>query len=127
MEHSAAGTWVWNVPAGQRVIVKYFSVVSFQSVISVAQVIVNGFAVWHRQFPAGGGAVQADMMAVGYGGEQVKMYLSHADMVGHLSGWVLADPDNRSGPPASASTLPSPEPDPFWSELPEGSPGAGEF
>ncbi len=118
MEHSAAGTWVWNVPVGQRVIVKYFSVVSFQAVISVAQVIINGFAVWHRQFPAGGGAVQADMMAVGYGGEQVKMYLSHADMVGHLSGWVLADPDSRTGMLEGPTTLPSPDPDPEWKPFP---------
>lgn len=118
LEHSAAGSWDYYVPAQMRAVVKFLSVVSMQTAISVAQVSINGIACYHRQFPAGGGSVQADLMAVAYQGDLIRLYLSHSDMLGHLSGYVFQDLTGHTGPPRAAAPLPSPPPDPVWHPFP---------
>lgn len=99
MHHSAPGSWTYTVPDEMRVVLKYLSATSFQSVVSVVQVQIKGIACYHRQFPASGGAVQVDLFAVAYQGDVITLYMSHSEMVCHLSGFIFADETGHTGPP----------------------------
>lgn len=118
MHHSAAGSWQYTVPVGRRAVIKFLSAVSFQTVISVVQVQIKGIACFHQQFPAGGGSVRETFMAVAYGGDVITLYLSHSEMLGHLSGFIFDDPSHATGPSEGASVLPAP-PEVDWKPFPE--------
>jgi hypothetical protein len=104
--------WItWTVPVGKRLIVKSINVSSFGT--DGGRVDVNITSVYVGMFvlPAKIGSISFETMAVAYGGEVLGVFQTTHQLHTMISGWLLDDPGNHLGPPASAQQLPEWKPD----------------
>lgn len=108
MHHQAQGYWYWYVPTGRRAVVKAFTVVNLGQATSFAFVRIGTVVAAIASFQAVNQTLNVVTHHVAYGGEYFELYNSHDGVNSTLSGHLLDDPGEATGPPASAHPLPSP-------------------
>jgi hypothetical protein len=106
LHHSAAGRWVFTVPADMRMVVTSLDAVCLVEGGASFSLTLGPIALENRQVPVYGSAVHATMRAVGYQGEQLALNIPFTGMHVTVSGYLLADSSGRTGPPPAAATKP---------------------
>lgn len=109
MQISEVETWRhYTVKEGERLILKAIALTNTSAAKQLkAHVVLNDFYVAAFLVPDAYKSQSLDLMAVGYAGEVLRVYLEADSAFAVLTGWVMADPD---GPPAAAAEqLPAPE------------------
>lgn len=85
-----AKTYTYNVPVGQRAIIKGLVLANYDTVPQTAALRVAGVTVWIWSLPGGGQAVHEDTMVVVYAGEAITLATAGPSMNGAISGYLLS-------------------------------------
>lgn len=111
--HQAKGYWAFTVPAHKRLIITNCDVVNAAVGAANYSLNIGPILLSAHFFQAQWQTDHAVLKAVAYQGEVVELGISVDGVYCTVTGSLLEDPSNATGPPASASQLPA-TPDHPW-------------
>lgn len=111
LHHQAAGTWKWKVPPHKRFLLREVVFVNLATQAAYVFVRIGPIVAAIAANLAPNSTLAVHTSQVVYQGEDVELFISVTGYHTTVSGHLLDDPSNATGPPASASTLPAP---PDW-------------
>jgi hypothetical protein len=103
-----SGWTYYTVPPGKRAVITMVTSDPGLNSGHGVQVLAAGYSIYRSQLPANADARFESLRVPVYQGEQIGLYTQGATATCTVSGYLLTDTTGRSGPPASASSLPSP-------------------
>jgi len=96
---TAQGTWLWNVPAGHRAVVKAITVMALAAPPSNVWVIVGGVYTSYFTFQAAGTFREQSLLAVAYAGQKIEVLIGTAGTHVTVSGYLFSDSSGRHAAP----------------------------